>query len=308
MPVPSLLAHVATKAGGPPGIWSWQFDPIVIAGLVWVAAVYVGATSRVRRTRSATLFPARRVACFLGGLAAIAVALLSPVDAYAGSLLSVHMVQHVLLTMVAAPLLVLGAPVTLALAASPTGGRRLLRRFLHGRIMRVVGAPMLGWVAFVGAMWIWHLPPLYDAALQHEGIHVLEHLIFLATALLFWWPLVGLDPNPARLSHPSRLLLMFLSMPAMAILGLSISVANHVLYAPYATTGAAVGVSPIADQHLGGAIMWEGSLLLMMPAMALVLLDWMRRDERAAERADARLARSLSTPSVREPLRDQAPS
>ncbi|HEY7281327.1 MAG TPA: cytochrome c oxidase assembly protein [Actinomycetota bacterium] len=298
MSFPTVLAHVVAPLDGRPGIWTWTFDPIVLAGLVWVAAAYLGAVSRVRRTRSSMTFPARRVACFLGGLAAIAVALLSPVDAYAGWLLSVHMVQHVLLTMVAAPLIVLGAPVSLALAASPAGGRRVLHRFLHGRVLRVVGAPLVGWIAFVAAMWIWHLPSLYDTALEHEGVHAVEHLIFLVTALLFWWPLVGLDPNPHRPSHPGRLLLLFLSMPAMAILGLSISTASHVLYAPYATATAAIGVSPISDQHLGGAIMWEGSLLLMMPALVLVLLDWMQRDERAAERADARRLRSAGAATI----------
>jgi putative copper resistance protein D len=239
----------------------------------------------------------------MAGLAVIAAALLSPIDSYAEFMLSYHMGQHVLLTMVAAPLLALGAPVTLALAAtSPSGGRRILLRFLHGRFLRIVASPVLGWVAFVVVMWGWHVPSLYDAALRNDGVHAVEHATLLAAALLFWWQVVGLDPNPVRISHPGRLFFLFLAMPAMAMLGLAISSADRILYPFYAVASPAIGVSPIADQRLAGALMWEGGLLLMMPAMVLVLFDWMRREERAAERADSRRRREEEAVAVAERL------
>jgi putative copper resistance protein D len=167
---------------------------------------------------------------------------------------------------------------------------------------------MLGWTAFAVVLWGAHLPSLYDAALRNEGIHWLEHAAFLGSALLFWWPVVGLDPNPSRLSHPGRLLYLFLAMPMMAVLGLAISGSDRLVYRYYGLASPAIGVSPIADQHLAGALMWEGGMLVMVVALSAVLLDWMRRDERDAERTDARLARSRSAASVREPLGDQAPS
>jgi putative copper resistance protein D len=229
------------------------------------------------------------VVCFLSGLLVLFLALQSPIDTYAGLLLSVHMTQHLLLTMVAAPLLILGTPVTLALEAASKGTRRrFLVPVLHARSTRALSSPVLGWIAFAAVMWGAHLPPVYEAALRNDQVHAVEHLAFIASALLFWWPVVGLDPGNARLSHPGRLLYLFLAMPVTAVLGLAMYGADRLLYPTYGVASASIGVSPLADQHLAGAIMWEGGMLLMLPALTFVLLDWMRRDEREAARADAR--------------------
>src|SRR4051794_5036356 len=172
MTVTSLLSHAVEAR---PGFWSWQLDPFVLIGVAAAALLYGRAFRRVRRSRSVSAFPTRRGICFMAGLGVVAIALLSPVDAYAEFLLSVHMTQHVLLTMVAAPLLVLGAPITLALAAtSAHGGRRIVLRVLRGRFVRVVGSPVFAWVAFFAVMWAWHLPALYDAALRNDGVHAVE--------------------------------------------------------------------------------------------------------------------------------------
>jgi putative copper resistance protein D len=149
---------------------------------------------------------------------------------------------------------------------------------------------------------------MYDLALRNEGVHSLEHAAFLGAALLFWWPVVGLDPNPARLRHPGRILYLFLAMPVTAILGLAIYGSDRLLYPHYALASPLIGVSPIADQHLAGALMWEGGMLVMVVALAAVLLDWMRRDEREAERMDGRLARAAEPRSVGERLGEQASS
>jgi cytochrome c oxidase assembly factor CtaG len=216
-------------------------------------------------------------------------ALQSPIDAYAGLLLSVHMAQHLLLTMVAAPLLILATPVTLALEAASKGTRRrFLVPVLHARTTRLMGSPLLGWLVFAAVMWGAHLRPVYEAALRSDQVHAVEHLAFIASALLFWWPVVGLDPGNRRLSHPARLLYLFLAMPVTAVLGLAMYSADRLLYPAYGVASASIGVSALADQHLAGAIMWEGGMLLMLPALTFVLLDWMRRDEREAARADAR--------------------
>jgi putative copper resistance protein D len=285
---------VTGSVHGPSILWSWRFDPAVTLGTIVAGFVYARSASLVRRRHGRSAFPVHRVACFLSGLAVVYVALQSPIDSYADLLLSDHMAQHLLLTMVAAPLLVLGTPITLALAAtSARNRRRYVLPVLRSKVVRVLGSPLFGWAAFAVVMWGTHYPPLYDAALKSETIHSLEHLAYLSSAALFWWPVFGLDPNPARIPHAARILYLFLAMPVTAVLGLSIYSSNHVLYPFYATATASIGGSPLSDQHLAGGIMWEGGLLLMVPTLAFVLLDWMRRDELEAERTDARRARAV---------------
>jgi len=270
---------------------SWRLDPPVVVGIFGIGLVYVEATRRLKRIGPG--FPRSRERCFLAGLAVVFLALDGPIDAGASGLLSVHMVQHLLLTMVAAPLLVLGAPVSLVLRASSSRTRRtILLPFLNSRIARMVAKPVVTWSAFLVVLWASHLTSLYEAALQNRGLHALEHLTYLGTAMLFWWPVVGLDPIPSRIAHPARILYLFLAMPPMAFLGLAIYSSDHLLYPYYATVPGATIVSALADQHLAGALMWEGGMFVVVPALALVLLDWMRRDEREAERTEERAARA----------------
>jgi cytochrome c oxidase assembly factor CtaG len=147
---------------------------------------------------------------------------------------------------------------------------------------------VVAWAAFFGVLWGIHLTGWYEAALTNPAVHAGEHAVLLGTALLFWMPIVHADPVPSRLSHPARILYLFLAMPAMAFLGLAIAGADTVLYPAYAQ---AEGVAAaLADQQRAGAIMWVGTMFLIVPALAFVLLDWMRADEREASRIDARLS------------------
>jgi putative copper resistance protein D len=202
------------------------------------------------------------------------------------------MVQHLLLTMVAAPLLLLGAPVTLALQAWPGRPRRWLLATLRSAPARVLGNPLVAWALFFVVLWGIHFTSLYEAALRNDGVHALEHIALLVTALLFWMPIVRADPVTSALSYPARILYLFVAMPAMAFLGLTIVTSRHVLYPAYAQ---ADGVAQaLADQRAAGAIMWAGTMILIVPALGLVLLDWMRAEEREAARVDARLERATA--------------
>jgi putative membrane protein len=264
-----------------------SFDPPIVAALLATAAVYLHGVRLVRRrSPGAAAALGGRAGCFLAGVAVLWIALQSPVDTYADTRLAVHMVQHLLLTMVAAPLLVLGAPVMLALrAVAPATRRGVLVPLLHSRAVRLLGSPLLGWSLFTLVMWGSHFSPLYEAAVRDSAVHALEHLVYLLSALLFWWPVVGADPGPRRLSHPARLLYLFLAMPQASFLGLALWGADRVLYPSYQ---AALGPAALADQRLAGTIMGSAGMLVMVPALGLVLLDWLRREERAAARLDAR--------------------
>jgi putative membrane protein len=276
----------------------WPLDPTIILGLAVAGVLYTRAERRVRRERGAHVLPRLRLWCFLAGLAVIFVALQTPVDSGAATSFSIHMVQHLLLTMVAAPLLVLGAPVTLALLSSSRPARRRLLSTLRSRPVRVLSSPIVAWTLFMVVLWGTHFSGLYELTLRDQGVHVLEHLAYLGSAVLFWIPVVGLDPAPSGLAHPARILYLFVAMPSMAFLGLAILSANHVLYATY---GRVLGVAgALADQRAAGAIMWAGTMFLIVPALAFVLLDWMRSDEKEAARIDARLLLGREHAAVHE--------
>lgn len=266
---------------------NWTLDPAVVLGLASAGAAYVLAERRVSLERGdRRTSPARRW-WFLMGLTIVFLALESPIDTGSATSFSMHMVQHLLLTMVAAPLLVLGAPVTLALLASSPPNRRRFAAALKHPPLRTLSHPVIAWAAFFGIIWGSHLTELFDAALRSDGLHALEHAGYLATAVLFWMPIVGRDPIPSHLSYPGRILYLFLAMASMTFLGLTLFSANHALYPTYAAIEGASRAA--ADQRTGGGLMWVGGMFLIVPALALVMLDWMRDDERAARRVDARL-------------------
>ena len=198
------------------------------------------------------------------------------------------MLQHMLLELVAAPLLLLGAPATLALRAASPSVRRQLLAVLHSRAAAVISFPLLAWVLFAAVNWGWHFSTLYDQALENPWLHDVQHLTFLAAALLFWWPIVGADPSRWRLPYPVRLFYLFLAMPQNSFLGVALMSAP-VLYPHYATNVRDWGPSPLADQGMGGMLMWVGGDVVFLLAMGLVVAAWVRQEDRRTARLDARL-------------------
>ena len=266
------------------------FDPAIVFGLAVSGTLYVRADRRVRHERGDRRFPRARRREFLAGLVVIFVALESPIDTGSATSFWVHMVQHLLLTMVAAPLLVLGAPVTLALLAGSPAGRRRLSAALRRPPLRTLSEPIVAWALFFGVLWGSHFSGLFEASLRSDGIHALEHVAYLVTAVLFWMPIVGRDPSPSAVSYPARILYLFFAMASMAFLGLALLSANHVLYQTYAMVEGTT--KALADQQIGGTLMWVVGMFQIVPALGLVMLAWMRADEREALRIDAQLLRA----------------
>lgn len=302
LPVISILALLAfptaalahgDEAPAPtfPGVLAeWTFDPFAVAGLALAAVAYRWAVRRVQAAHPGNPHPAYRSWLFGGGLAAIGVALLSPIEAYEGTLFSVHMVQHMLLELVAAPLLLAGAPITLTLRVASPRVRRGLLTVLQSRIVHLISFPVVAWVLFAAVNWGWHFSVLYDQALENTLLHYFQHATFLGAALLFWWPVIGADPSPWRLPHPVRLLYLFLAMPQNSFLGVALLSASSVLYPHYLTNGRTWGMTPLDDQALGGVIMWVVGDLAFLTGMMLVVVMWMRHEDRRTARLDARLA------------------
>jgi cytochrome c oxidase assembly factor CtaG len=253
-----------------------------------------------------------RMICFGAGLLAIVVAVDGPPDALSGVSFSAHMVQHLLLQLVAPPLLLLGAPLGLVLRADPPWlPRRALARLLRSRPVRVLAHPVTALGLFTIILVGSHLTPFYNLTLEQEWAHELEHAAFFVTALLFWWPAIGVDPAPHRLSYPARLLYLFLDMPVMAYLGLAIASSSRVLYPYYAAHPPPWGASALQDQGVAGTIMWISGTFTMIPAMAVVLLRWLDEDARRQARREARPARDVrrapgAPPPDGAPHRDHA--
>lgn len=298
------LAHgdYAPAPSFPATLFAWRFEPIPIVGIVIAAALYLWAVRRVNRAHPGNPQPAYRSWLFLGGLAAIGVALVSPIEAYEGVLFSVHMVQHILLELVAAPLLLAGAPITLALRASSPSVRRRLLAILNSRVVHVISFPVLAWFLFAAVNWGWHFSSLYDEALESVALHYFQHATFLGAALLFWWPVIGADPSPWRLPHPVRLLYLFLAMPQNSFLGVALMSTSTILYPHYLSNFRPWGPTPLEDQHLGGVLMWVLGDVAFLAGMALVVALWARHEERRTARLDARLAAARAQDAAARPM------
>jgi putative copper resistance protein D len=300
----SALAHGVAAPEPTPllVLTTWVPDPLPWAAALLAAGAYLVAVRQVNRAHPRTPIPRWRVASWLAGVAAILVALVSAVDVYAGDLLSVHMVQHLLLAMVAPPLLALGAPITLALrVASPRARRRLLLPVLHSTVVRLVASPLVAWPLFAVVMWFTHFSPLYNAALEDPTLHIEEHIAYLAAGLLFWWPAVAADPSPQRLGWGGRLAYVALQMPVNAAVGLAIYFAPTILYPHYLTTVRSWGPNPVADQQIGGIVMWGAGDLLLLGAFTALVAAWMRADARRSHRSDARSFASLANETTGQP-------
>ena len=284
---------------------AWTFEAHVVLPLVLAALAYWVGVRTVARAHPRTPVPRWRAWCWYTGLSVLVVALCSPIATYDTTLFSVHMVQHLLLMLVTAPLLALGAPITLLLrVAGPGMRRRLILPVLHSRVVRLVAHPIVAWVVFAAVMYGSHFSPLFDAALHDETLHVLEHGLYLGAAMLFWWPVVGADPSPWRLPHPARIGYLFLGMPWSSFLGLVIFSAPSALYPHYSTLARTWGPTPLADQQLAGGMMWVVGDGVFLIAMLMAVWVWMRAEEREGLRVDARLdreaaaaARALERPS-----------
>jgi putative membrane protein len=245
------------------------------------AAAYGFALVRARRMHRA--FGVRSVVAFACGLAVVAAALVEPVDALADSSLAWHMAQHLALVSLAAPLLLLGAPLRLALAALPPRAAVRLGRALNGAPLRVLTHPLVAWLQFALVLYGTHFSPLYEAALENEAMHALEHALYLGSALVFWAPLLAVAPAPHAPPHAARILLLFLALPMSAFLGFALYVGRQVLYPHYAAHANA-----LADQSAAGAVMWIAGGAPLFFAMLWCVADWGAREQRLAAITDAR--------------------
>ena len=299
-----VVAHGAVPLE-PPSLGSlvlgWTFAPLPTLAIVAAVSWWLWAVGRVNAVHPSNRVPRRRTWAFLVAMLALGFALISGIERYDTTLFSVHMVQHVLLVLVAAPLIALSAPVTLLLRLSSRRTRRqYLLPILHSRVMRGLSFPVTAWLIFAGVMWTTHFSGLFDVALENPLAHDLEHGLFLGSALLFWWPAVGLDPAPWRIVHPARIAHVFMQMTQNTFLAVVILNTTSVLYAHYATLGRPYGIDPLADQRLAAGVMWIAGDAIFLAAIMLLVAGWMRAEASATARADRQADLDLVEIRVRE--------
>ena len=257
--VPAVAAaHAASTDAGLAWHWQWSWQPWVVACLSISAVLYVVGTARLwAHAGPGRGVSAQQAANFALGWLILALSLLSPLDSLGDKLFSAHMIQHELLMIAAAPLLVLGRPLAIWVWALPYAWRRAVGGFFHSPGWRipwlVVTGPLVAWVLHALALWLWHIPALFEAALKNEAIHTLQHVSFLGTALIFWWSVLG---TTSRRSSGLALLSIFTTMVHTGALGAILTLSRTPWYPSYADTTFQFGVTPLQDQQIGGLVMW----------------------------------------------------
>lgn len=262
-----------------------------LAGIGLAYAVGYRRFARLRHTQHAFQ---TRAGVFAVGYAALAIALISPLHAVGEQFFSVHMVQHLLLSLVAAPLLLLSSSMPVVLWALAPRERAMLGRVV-GRpgpirsTLRWLTHPVIAWTLFILTQWLWHLPVAYDWALENHWAHYLEHLSFFITAVLFWWPVIGAPPLPSPLGYPARLAYTFLAWLPGSFLGAGIALSRAPLYPHYVAAAQANGVDAGYDQQLAGLIMWIPGDVVFAAILILLVVAFMQHEERQEARIDREL-------------------
>jgi putative membrane protein len=259
--------------------YSWSWDPGILLLLTVATGVYVRRWRQVRASDGARGASGWRLASFLGGIAAVFVALISPVDVLGSQIFAMHMAQHLLLADIAAILIILSFTKVIL--------RPVTRRLQQ--VERAVGPfahPVFGAIAYVSAMFVWHIPAMYDAALRHSGVHALEHICFAAAGFLYWWHLLSPIRSRMRLAGLGPVLYMASTKIAVGLLGIVITFAPDLLYDFYDHPGRVWGMTPLDDQSVAGMVMALEQSIVMGIALVSIFVRMLVESEREEQRLE----------------------
>ncbi len=270
----------------------WSVAPLPFVLTIWALGLYAAGVVVLRRRGDG--WPWGRVLALTVGMGAFAFATMSGLAAYDTTLLSVHMVQHMVLSMLVPLALALSAPVTLALRTLPRTPRRWLLAVLHSRVARVLSFPPLTLALYIVSPWALYFSGWYRASLESVYVHEMMHVHLVVVGALFFWPLMGTDPVPGRVGYPARMLLVVLTLPFHAFLGVTIMGQQSLLGGDWYPSLDAGPMGwwlpdPLDDQHLAGGILWGSGDLIGLAFFAVLFAQWVRSSTREAAREDRRL-------------------
>ena len=259
----------------------WNIDAPGLAIVIVVGGLYAWGYYRLRRDSPSFHFPRWHAWSFALGWLVMLLGLMSPVDTYSDDLFWIHMIQHVMITMIVAPLMLLGAPATLALrAASARVRTTYLIPFLNSRLVRALTWPPSAIVIYIASVWSWHWPDAYDAAIASEAVHFVEHGVFLFGAVLLWWLVIGVDATRLRPHHVWRCALLVIAILQNIALGLILINVSEAVYDTYATAAAVRewGPDALLDQRIGAGIMWVPGSMMFALAIIVTVYYWAERE------------------------------
>ena len=287
-----LLTFGHGSEAHPPNIWTlWEFDPLIIVVLACSAAVYAVGLRNLWRSAGVG-HGIRKVEAlyYVLGWLSLAVALVSPIHLLGELLFSMHMTQHEILMLIAAPLIVLGRPFVAAAWALPPAPRKkagaAVRSSVVNRAWSIISMGAVAWLIHAIALWVWHIPAMFQATLESSVVHTLQHASFFLTALLFWWAI--LFGKRGLQSYGAGVLYLFTTMVQTGLLGIFLTLTSYVWYPVYSATTGQFGLSPLEDQQIGGLIMWVPAGLIYMFAALVMFSGWLRESEKRVLDREAR--------------------
>ncbi|MBT2368209.1 cytochrome c oxidase assembly protein [Streptomyces sp. ISL-10] len=269
-----------------------EFSPdsfFLVACLV-ALGLYGWGVARLRGRGDA--WPVSRTVWFTAGVLSVALVMCTKLNDYGMVMFSVHMVQHMVISMLSPIVLLLGAPITLALRALPVAGRggkgprELLLMLLHSRYMRIVTHPAFTIPLFIASLYGLYFTPLFDFLMESRTGHIVMMLHFLAVGLVFFWPIMGVDPGPHRPGYVMRMLELFAGMPFHAFFGIALMMATQPMVKAYENPPASLGIDALSDQNAAGGIAWAFSEIPSVVVLIALVFQWYRSDQRLAKRRD----------------------
>ena len=278
---------------------STRVDVVPVVLILAALVLYLAAARRVDRRYPRHPWSRGKTWAFVGGLAVTALSVFSFIGVYQQELFYDHMIQHLMLIMIAAPLFAVSSPIDLAWRSSSGRGRARLTRLLRSRVSELLAHPIVAFVLYAVMIPLTHLTSWFDYTIEHPAVDDLEHLVFLVIGYMFWRHVFGTDPNRYQMHQGVQFLYLFLAIPIDTFTGLALDQTGHELFPAYVAFHRTWGPLPVQDLHIGGVLMWVGGDTLMLWPMIPVALGWMHLEERRAARADReyeRLAPAFSGP------------
>ncbi|MGV9588045.1 cytochrome c oxidase assembly protein [Streptomyces tendae] len=269
---------------------AWSADPFFLVACLLGLALYGWGV--VRLVRRGDKWPVGRTVAFAAGVLSVALMMCTKLNDYGMVMFSVHMVQHMVISMVSPILLLLGAPITLALRALPPAGRghkgprELLLMLLHSRYMRIITHPAFTIPLFIASLYALYFTPLFDTLMGSQAGHIGMMVHFLAVGVVFFWPIMGVDPGPHRPGYLMRMLELFAGMPFHAFFGIALMMASSPMVDTFENPPASLGIDALSDQNAAGGIAWAFSEVPSVLVLLALLFQWYASEERQARRGD----------------------
>ncbi|MGQ5634989.1 MULTISPECIES: cytochrome c oxidase assembly protein [unclassified Streptomyces] len=269
---------------------AWSADPFFLVACLAGLALYGWGVVRLRRRGDA--WSAWRTVAFAVGVLTVGLVMCTRLNDYGMVMFSVHMVQHMIISMLSPILVLLGAPVTLALRALPTAGRgrtgprELLLALLHSRYMRIITHPAFTIPMFIASLYVLYFTPLFDFLMGSKTGHIAMMVHFFAVGMVFFWPIMGVDPGPHRPGYVMRMLELFAGMPFHAFFGIALMMASAPMVDTFTHPPASLGIDALSDQNAAGGIAWAFSEIPSVLVLIALLFQWYGSEQRQARRKD----------------------